>query len=199
MDNFLDTCIIVAKFDKKDKFHKGSEEFIDKNKELVISFYQEKREVPFLFFRKEKILTEAIKLSAIPTYLPNIDKLTTKDQIILKKIVAKLKLYELTQQDLFNLKRDVILLKQKIFYFINNKISKKIIPLETIDLNLVAKIKKKIQNEADSNIISSAIQEHQKHELVIITNDISDWKKEVLIEILKDTEYNEIPEIKYLF
>jgi hypothetical protein len=199
MDNFLDTCIILATFDKKDKFHENSREFINNHKEIIISIYQEKKELPFLFFRKEKIITEAIKVSAMPNYPPNLKDLTTKDQIILKRTITKIKLQELSQQELFIFKRDLILLKQEITYFINNKISKKVIPLERIDLELVSKIKEKIKNEADSNILSSAIQEHQENKLIIITNDITDWKKEMLIEVLKETKYKEVPGIKYLF
>ena len=199
MDNFLDTCVVLATFDRKDKFHKNSKEFVTKNDPLIISIYQEKKEITFLFFRKEKIITEAIKVSAIPTYHPNLDKLTIKDQIILKKIIARLKLYELSQQELFNFKRDLILLRQEITYFINNKISRKVIPLDKIDSEIVSKINNKIKNEADSNIISSAIQEHQDHKLIIITNDIGDWEKDLLLEVTKGSKYKEVPEIKYLF
>ena len=199
MDNFLDTCIILAAFDKKEKFHRNSKEFLNNSSNLIISVYQEKKEMPFLFFRKEKILTEAIKSSAIPTYPPNTSKLTIKDQIILKKIIAKLRLQEMFQQDLFIFKKELILLKQEITYFINNKISRKVIPLDMIKLEIVAKIKEKIQNEADSNVLASAIQEHQENKLIIITNDINDWKRDILIEALKETEYKKVPEIKYLF
>ena len=199
MDNFLDTCIILAAFDKKEKFHRNSKEFLNNSSNLIISVYQEKKEMPFLFFRKEKILTEAIKSSAIPTYQPNTSKLTIKDQIILKKITAKLRLQEMFQQDLFILKKELILLKQEITYFIDNKVSRKVMPLDMIKLEIVAKIKERIQNEADSNILASAIQEHKENKLIIITNDVNDWKRETLIEALKETEYKEVPEIKYLF
>jgi hypothetical protein len=201
MNSFLDTCIIISAFDKKDKFYKKSEEFVTKNENLIISVYQDKKELPFLFFRKVKIIVEAIKSSAIKNYTPNLDKLTKKDQIILKKTITKLNLFQLSQQELFDFKKDLILLKQEITYFINSKISKKVIPLEKIDLKLVSKIKEEIKNEADSNILSSAIQENQDQEnrLKIITNDANDWKKDILIKVLKDTEYKEIPEIEYLF
>jgi hypothetical protein len=199
MDNFLDTCIILAKHDKKDKFHEGSKKFINNNNNFIISFYQDRKEIPFLFYRKERIITEAIKLSAIPTYQPSIENLTTKDKMILKQIITKLKLYDLSQQELFGFKRDLILLKQEINYFIKNKISRKVIHLEKIDLILKKRIYDKIKNEADSNIFCSAIQEHNENKLIIITNDVTDCKKENFIEAIKDTEYKEVPEIKYIF
>ena len=92
-----------------------------KNFHLIISVYQEKKELPFLFFRKEKIITETIKASAMPFYQPNLKSLTPKDQIILKKTIAKIKLGELGQENLFILKRELLLFKQSVFYFINNK------------------------------------------------------------------------------
>lgn len=199
MDNFLDTCIIIAKYDKKDKFHKNSKEFAENNNNLIICVYQEKKEIPFLFYRKEKILTESIKSSVMPNYMPDLKDLKIKDQIILKKNINRLKLNDLSQQELFVYKKDLILLKQEINYFIKNKISKRVIPLDKIDLLLVKNIFNEIKNEADSNIFCSAIQEHQENELKVITNDAKDCKNEVFVEAIKSTKYKEVPEIKYLF
>lgn len=198
MDSFLDTCIILDYFNNECSTYLITKKLIDLKSNLIISIYQEKIEIPFLLFRKDKIISEAIKLSAYSAHIPNLDKLTPKDKINLNKTIAKLKIGELSQQDLFELKKEVQLLKQKINYFIRNQISRKVILLEKIDIEVVKKIKDKIHNEADSNILSSAIQEHQQNKLIIITNDKKDWKKEILVEVLKNTSYLEIPEIKYL-
>ncbi len=200
MDNFLDTCIILAKFDEKNKFHKNSNDFIGINKNLIISFYQEKKEIPFLFFRKEKMIMEAIKYSSNSNYLPDLKDLTQKDKIIFSKMLTKMKLGELTKQELIiEFRRDFFILKQGVMNFIKNGPLKKVIPLEKIDLLLVEQIKDKISNTADSNILASAIQEHQENKLIIVTNDAKDIKKEYLLEVLKGTKYSDVPEIKYLF
>lgn len=199
MDNFLDTCIILAKFDFKNKFHKKSEEFIDSNNHLIISVYQERFEIGYLFFRKEKIISESIRYIQIPNYSVDTKNLTPKDILLLKKNIARIKLLEVSEQKLFLFKRDLLLLKHQINSFIKNKIDRRVIPLEKIDLLLVEQIKDKISNTADSNILASAVQEHQENSLVIITNDAKDMKKESLVEILKGTKYSKTPDIKYLF
>lgn len=198
MDSFLDTCIIISYWDKKDKINLAVIKFIDSGKNFIMSVYQDKREIPFLFFRKNKVICEAIKFSAWSSYLPNLDKLTLKDEINLKKMVAKIKIGELSQQELFLLQKEIQLLKQKINYFVKNKITRKVISLERIDLDLVDLLKKQIKNSADCFIISSAIQEHAENKLEVITNDKKDWSKERIKEAIKQTKYRESPEIKFL-
>ena len=57
-------------------------------------------------------------------------------------------------------------------------------------------------NDSDSKTIASAIQEHNKKEVVIITADKKDWTKELLEEVHNDPSlkkvYEKLPEIKYV-
>lgn len=199
MDNLLDTCIIISKFDEMDKFHKNSNKFIKDNKNFIISIYQEKKEIGYLLFRKEKIIIQAIRFCSTFNDKLDLQGLTQKDIMKLKKTIARIKLSELSKEDLFHFKKSLIIFKHKVNYFIKNEICRKIVPLDKIDLVLVEFMKDKISNSADSHILASAIQEHQENNLKIITNDINDIKKEYLVEALKNFSYKKIPEIKYLF
>lgn len=198
MDNFIDTCVILSKFDMKDKFHHNCEEFLDNNSNHIISFYQDKTEIPFLFYRKEKVISEALKFSLIPSHQIDYNDLSPKERILLKKMIADIKLFNLPQSELFLRKKAMIFFKQQILSFIQKKITRKVIPEDIIDNALVQILFNKINNQADSKIISSAIQEHQNNKLQLITNDSSDWKKEVIVESTKGTKYIDIPNIKYL-
>lgn len=198
MDNFLDTCIIISKFDIKDKFYEKCNNFLDNNNNFILSIYQDKIELPFLFYRKEKVISEAIKFSIMPSQGVDYKDLTPKEVIILKRLIADIKLYNIIQSELFKRRKAIVFFKQQILSYIQKNISRKVIPLEKIDKILVKNIFDKIKNEADSNIISSAIQEHQDNKLLIITNDSKDWKKETIIQVTQNTNYKEIPEIKYL-
>ncbi|MBM3234419.1 hypothetical protein FJZ19_04990 [Candidatus Pacearchaeota archaeon] len=198
MDIFLDTCIIIANFDEKDKFYLLAKRFISKNKSFIISIYQEKKELPYFFFRKDKILSEAIKFSAYSSYSIDTKDLRPKDELNLKKIIAQIKAGSLMQSELLIWKREIYLLRQKINYFIRNNISRRVTPLEKIDSNLVNLLNSLINNKADCYILASAIQESKQIKLIIITTDKGDWNRERIVEIIKQTSYKEVPEIKYL-
>ncbi|MEK6859923.1 MAG: hypothetical protein AABX54_03845, partial [Nanoarchaeota archaeon] len=61
MDDFIDTCVIIASFDNKDKYYEIINIFLEGTERLVISIYQEKEEIPNLFLRRQKLFMEVIK------------------------------------------------------------------------------------------------------------------------------------------
>jgi len=199
MDFFLDTCIIIYYYDEKDKYHKSTKKLIESNKFFIISYYQDKKEIPFLLFRKKKIISEVIKCSVSPSYRPNLGKFTPKDKIKLNQILSKHKLGEIYQQELFSMKKEVLLLEQNINYFTKNKISRKVITLDELDFILINELNKVIDNKADCCILSSAIQEHKKNPLTVITADKNDWKRTEIKKIVEESKsYNKNPKIEFI-
>jgi len=128
-------------------------------------------------FPKDKIFTERLIL--------NYNKSEDKNNFV--KIV----------NEVFNL------LQARINYFIKKYIDEIVIPESEIDFNLKSCLFTWLDgNDSDAKTIASAIQEHNKKELNIMTADKRDWKKELLEEVHNDIflkkKYPKLPRIDYL-
>ena len=197
MDNFLDTCILISRFDDKDKYYETICIFLDDPEDKIISTYQEKKEIPMLFLRKKKIIREAILYLKDSNHLVDFANLTNREKISLKSLLAQISLKKETEDSLKQKLGEIILLERKVLAFIQTKISRKIIPIDSIDENLVKLIKKRNQNKADSKIIASAIQEHQKNNLIAFTLDKKDWKINSVKRRIEDLGYK-CPDVRFL-
>ena len=126
-----------------------------------------------------------------------------KDKISIERLILnyekskdKIKFIE-TVNEIFNL------LQARINYFIRVYINEVVIPESEIDFNLKSCLFTWLNsNDSDAKTIASAVQEHNKKELNIMTADKKDWKKELLEEIHNDVllkkKYPKLPKINYL-
>jgi len=125
------------------------------------------------------------------------DKISTERLILnYEKSKDKIKFIE-TVNEIFNL------LQARINYFIRVYINEVVIPESEIDFNLKSCLFTWLNsNDSDAKTIASAVQEHNKKELNIMTADKKDWKKELLEEIHNDVllkkKYPKLPKINYL-
>lgn len=195
MDEFIDTCIIISGLDNKDKYYEVIQIFLSGSKNIIISIYQEKEEIPKLFLRKEKIFLEAIKFCKNPQYSVDYSSLTDKEKIFLKTLITKISQKQENEQAIKDMLKEVIILKRNVNYFIQKKVIRKVTPV--IDENLTKIIKQYNQNKADAKIISSAIQEHQKNNLIAFTLDKNDWKILPVKDKIEGMGFS-CPEIRFL-
>src|SRR3989339_355622 len=128
----------------------------------------------------------------------NLPKWLSRQQIILFEFNQKIKTKFIEAvNEIFNL------LPARINYFIKVYIDEIVIPELEIDFKLKSCLFTWLNpNDSDANTIASAIQEHNKKELKIMTADKKDWKKELLEEVHEDLflkkGYPKLPKIEYL-
>ena len=126
-----------------------------------------------------------------------------KDKIFVNKLILNYNNYKDKDEFVENVNDILNLLQSRVTYFIKTYIDEVVIPESDIDPNLKSWLLNGLNNnESDARTIASAIQEHNHHELIIITSDKKDWKKEVLETVYDDIplgkKYPKIPEIEYL-
>ena len=197
MDTFLDTCIILSRFDDKDKYYERICIFLDDPQPKILSLYQEQEEIPNLFRRKKKVINEALHFFKNPLHPVNYGGLTNKEQAVLRSLISKIKFNKETEEDLREKLREIINWETKVNLYIQSKITRKVIPISEINLDLVLLIRAVNQNSADAKIIASAIQEHQENELVAFTLDKNDWKIKSIKEKIESMDYR-CPETRFL-
>ena len=199
MDNFLDTCIIIDNFNEKSKLHQQSKKFIQDEDNFVISEFQKIREIPYLFFRLKLRSKIIISKALIPNKnLPEIKKLNPRDKQEIKEVLSEYALGLKSIKELFEMKQNVFFLEKKLNDFIQNRIKRFVTPMEMINRLLVKTIESFNKNGQDAMIIASAIEEHQKNSLILITTDKKDWKQEYITKSCKDASYKKIPEVRFL-
>lgn len=171
MNHFLDTCVLIANFDRIEGHHKKAKSFIEENDSFIISEYQKNGEIPNLFRRKTNLLKKYIKIISKRASL----NLNPNEKKELKRLLMKYSKYDPSIEELKNI---LTILKQ-IQYYVMNFIEKEI--EKTLPIGKFDEIKKlskelKIENTPDSIIITYAILEHRKNKLDLITLD-KDWDK----------------------
>ena len=197
MDDFIDTCVIIASFDNKDKYYEIINIFLEGTERLVISIYQEKEEIPNLFLRRQKLFMEVIKFLQNSDYPIDYSDFTEREKISIKKLLTRITLKQESEESLNKMLEEVITLRRKVFHFIQKKVFKKVIPIVDIKGDLVSIIKRINQNKSDAKIIASAVQEHQTNNLIAFTLDKNDWKLNSIREKIENLGY-ECPEVRFL-
>ncbi|MFH1801808.1 MAG: hypothetical protein ABH804_03195 [archaeon] len=199
METFLDTCIIINNFDEKSSFNEISKKFIFGNQNIILCFYQKQKEIPYLIWRL-KLTSKIIKTKALfsSKETPEIKMLTKEDKMKVRKILANYELGLINIKDIFDLQEQTYLLERKLNNFIKTKIKRFVTPLDKINPSLVNSLFELNKNKADSKIIASGIEEYKKNNLILITTDKRDWKREYLEKACKMNSYPRIPEVKFL-
>lgn len=165
MNNFLDSCVIIANFDEIEKYHKVTRNFIDKNKNFIISEFQKQKEIPNLFNRKTRILLKYMK-AIIQNKIPTLTSFHEKKEM--RNLLLKYSKHNPTIEELKMLRILLRQIQNDVMRFTN---SIKVLP--TQDPKSIKRIAKefKIENIPDSIIITYAILEHQKNIMDLITLD----------------------------
>jgi len=126
-----------------------------------------------------------------------------KDKIFVNKLILR---YEKSKNKISfveQVNKIFNLLQARINYFIKKCIDEIVIPESEIDFNLKSCLFTWLDgNDSDAKTIASAVQEHNKKELEIMTADKKDWTKELLIEVHNNIalkrKYSKLPNINYL-
>ncbi|MCH7850771.1 MAG: hypothetical protein IH845_03970 [Nanoarchaeota archaeon] len=190
MNNFLDTCVIIANFDEIESHHKRAKEFIGGNERFLISEFQKSNEIPGLFLRKRRSVMKILKF--IMTQTLDLEGYGNK-KIELKELLKKYSLENPTKENLNELIGILNGLERKVDDFINLKIEK-IIPNCT-NKKLIKSLE--IVNMPDAKIIASALIEHQTNPLILNTLDKKDWEKKKIKRACYRNDFN-IPQVNYL-
>jgi len=177
------------------------------NNSYLLCDYIVKKNLPKWLSRQQIILFEFNQKIKNKDYLlfstEQSKILLSKDKILIERLILnydkskdKTKFIEAVNE-IFNL------LPARINYFIKVYIDEIVIPELEIDFKLKSCLFTWLNpNDSDANTIASAIQEHNKKELKIMTADKKDWKKELLEEVHEDLflkkGYPKLPKIEYL-
>jgi len=126
-----------------------------------------------------------------------------KDKIFINKLFIRYNQSKNKEQFVENINQIFNLLQARIYHFIKIYIDEVVIPESEIVFELKSCLFTYLTpNDSDARTIASAIQEHKRKELKIITTDKKHWTKELLEEVhnipsLKK-EYPKLPKIEYL-
>lgn len=195
---FLDTCVIYGNYDFTNRFQKKIHNYLSKEEIYLISDFQIQEEIPKLIERKIIFSRELFKKTVNPSCkVHQFSKLNKSEKIEFKSMLIKYANYELTQNDIIELKRQHQFITRNIQKFLKKKNIKSVIPKNTIREEIVQDLFIMNQNKADSKIITSGIQENQKNELILLTLDKKDWKKEHL-KIVCDKHKLKRPKLQYI-
>lgn len=174
--------------------------FINDKKEdsFLLCFYVKNENIPKWIERRKILLRELIRQTNKdydPYSSGESQKLTLRD----KKKILKI---NRNGEEIRKFRRTTNKLKRRINSFIESKIDEFVTPISEIDFDLKSHLFTWLKsNDSDAKTIASAVQEHNRKELKILTADKKDWRKELLDEIHNDFElkkkYPKLPVIKY--
>src|SRR3989338_1498727 len=208
---FLDMCIILGYIKEGDnqKIITKIVSFVDSKKEdkFVLCYYIKEYNIPKWLSRKRIIFREILREIKDSSYKPYSDNECTllwerdKNQIL--KLVSIANTVQDKTEIIKNFENVYQEMERRIKEFIEKNIDELVIPINEIDQKLKSCLFTWLTpNDSDAKTIASAIQEHNKKEIVIITADKQHWTKELLEEVHNDFSlkkvYAKLPEIRYV-
>src|SRR3989338_8934883 len=208
---FLDMCIILGYIKEGDnqKIITKIVSFVDSKKEgkFVLCYYIKEYNIPKWLSRKRIIFREILRQIRDSSYKPYSDEecnlLWERDKNQVLKLTSIANTFQDKTEIIKNFENVYQEIERRIKEFIEKNIDELVIPINEIDPKLRGCLFNWLTpNDSDSKTIASAIQEHNKKEVVIITADKKDWTKELLEEVHNDPSlkkvYGKLPEIKYI-
>jgi len=213
---FLDMCIILYYISEGDKeiFIKKSQKFVNEKKEnkFLLCYYIKDENIPKWLNRQKVLFRELIKQISNSKYEPYSSEeckyLYDKDKKKLIKLIAYFRDVSDKKEIIKKFENAFQEIEFRVNIFLKEKIDEFVIPISEIDFELKShlftflNLGSPIKNDSDAKTLASAIQEHNKNSLTILTADKSDWNEDLLEEVnyhfnLKK-KYPELPKIKYL-
>lgn len=213
---FLDMCIILNYVGECDnqKIISTTISFVNQKEEsrFVLCYYIKEHNLPKWLKRKRIIFREILRQTKYQSYKPYSDNecgcLYERDKNQILKLVAFANTFQDKTEIIKNFENVYQEIERRIKEFIETRIDEFVVPINEIDPKLKShlltflNIGSAIKNDSDAKTIASAIQAHNKKELVIITADKKDWTKELLEEVHNSPSlkkfYEKLPEIKYI-
>jgi hypothetical protein len=208
---FLDMCIILGYIKEGDnqKIITKTISFVDSKKEdkFVLCYYIKEYNIPKWLSRKRIIFREILRQIKDSSYKPYSDNecnlLWGRDKNQILKLVSIANTIQDKTEIIKSFENVHQEIERRIKEFIEKNIDELVIPINEIDQKLKSCLFTWLTpNDSDSKTIASAIQEHNKKEVMIITADKKDWTKELLEEVHNDPSlkkvYEKLPEIKYV-
>jgi len=178
------------------------------NSKFLLCEYIQKENLPKWIKRQEEILMKFnAKVSGEESdedfvYLFKQDKIALNRLILMYENSKDKEKFKVDMNKIFSM------IKVKVMIFIEKLIDEIVTPINEIDHQLKSHLMNFLsigssrKSDSDAKTIASAIQEHNKNSLKIITADKKDWTKELLGEVHYHIElekkYPELPEITYL-
>ncbi len=208
---FLDMCIILGYINEGDnqKIINKTISFVNQKRDdkFVLCHYIKEDNLPRWLNRKRIIFREILRQIKDASYKPYSDKecssLWERDKNQVLKLAALANTFQDKTKIIESFENVYQEIERRIKEFIEKNIDELVIPINEIDQKLKSCLFTWLTpNDSDSKTIASAIQEHNKKEVVIITADKKDWTKELLEEVHNDYSlkkiYDKLPEIKYI-
>lgn len=214
---FLDMCIILYYIGEGDKeiLIKKSQKFVNEKKEdkFLLCFYIKDENMPKWLNRQRILFRELIRqTSSKEDYQPYSSKecqyLYDRDKKKIIKLITYFRSLSDRKEIIKKFENAFQEIEFRIKSFLNEKIDEFVIPINEIDFELKShllsflNLGNSIKNDSDAKTLASAIQEHNKNNLIILTADKSDWNEDLLEEahyhISLKKRYSELPKINYL-
>jgi len=208
---FLDMCIILGYINEGDnpRIITKTISFVNQKKEdkFVLCYYITDYNLPKWLSRKRIIFREILRQIRDSSYKPYSDEecnqLWERDKNQVLKLTSIANTFQDKTEIIKNFENVYQEIERRIKEFIEKNIDELVIPINEIDPKLRGCLFNWLTpNDSDSKTIASAIQEHNKKEVVIITADKKDWTKELLEEVHNDYNlkkvYTKLPEIRYI-
>jgi len=213
---FLDMCIILGYINEGDNptIINKTVTFVNQKKDnkFVLCYYIKEENIPKWLNRKRIIFREILRQVKDTSYKPYSDSecayLWPKDKNQVLKLTALANTFQDKSQIIESFENVYQEIERRIKEFIDKKVDEFVIPVKDIHFDLKSHLMsflnlgESIKNDSDAKTLASAVQEHNKKEIVIITADKKDWNKELLDEIHNHFDlkkkYPKIPEIKYI-
>lgn len=212
---FIDMCIIIyyAKDNPNSELSMKAANFVKNkgNSQFLLCYYISEINLP-KWIKRQRIIIEEVKrnvkdnnYSIGSSFEGKI--LFEQDKNECKKLYFKYMNTENKSEFFMLQKKNQQMIEQKISYFINKLIDKKVIPISEIDFELKSSLFTYLDNnDSDAKTIASAVQQHNKEtqeQLIIITSDKKHWTKQLLEDSISlhpalTKKYPKLPEIKYL-
>ena len=208
---FLDMCVILYSAGEGDRpdLNKKTKKFVEQKggDDFLLCYYIKEVDIPKYLERQQIILGEIIKKINNDSYAlypsQKASKLTGRDKKKLIKLLLLSKTIGNTEEKIKSLIKLFSELERRINHFLQKYIDGFVVPLGEIDFELKSCLFTWLApNNSDSKIIASAIQEHNKQRLKIITADKKDWTGDLLREVHNNfklkKKYSELPKISYI-
>ncbi len=208
---FLDMCVIIYyAYNSSDKLAERAKKFVENkgNSTFTVCYYILEINLPKWIKRKWITLEELERKIKDPSYIFGSSSeariLLPKDRQECEKLLSTCMKAESSVQFIEDLRRKYLLAEIKINFFINKLINNKVIPVSEIDFELKSSFFTYLENnDSDARTLASAVQQHNKENLIILTGDKKHWTKQLLDDAVSihptlRKKYSKIPEIKYL-
>lgn len=209
---FLDMCIIlhyIKEGDNQSLIRKTVLFVNQKNQDkFFLCCYIKEENLPKWLKRRRIIFREVLRQIRSISYIPYSDEecnlLWGNDKNQVLKLMAIANNLKDKTEIISNFENAYQEIQRRISEFLKKYIDEYVIPIKNIDSDLKRSLLDYLdENHSDAYTLASGIQQHNEEELVLITSDVTHWKKRALEEAVPEhselrKKYPKLPEIKHI-